>query len=90
MKQILISSICVLLALTCFAQIPEKIDRGVVALTVDENSVYVGWRLLLDDPENAGFNIYRQDIGIGEYEKVNAEPVKGSTNYLDTGTQPGH
>ena len=90
MKQILISSICAWFALTCFGQIPEKIDRGVVALTVDENSVYVGWRLLLDDPEDAGFNIYRQDIGIGDYEKVNTEPVIGSTNYLDTSTQPGH
>ena len=60
-----------------------------MALTVEENSIYVGWRLLLDDPEDAGFNIYRKDIGFGDYEKVNAEPVKGSTNYLDKGTTPG-
>ena len=78
MKRILFSTICVCIALTSFNQIPEKIDRGVVALTVEENSIYVGWRLLLDDPEDAGFNIYRKDIGFGDYEKVNAEPVNGS------------
>ena len=43
MKRILTSLICVCLTLASFTQVPEKIDRGVVALTVDRNSVYVGW-----------------------------------------------
>ena len=73
-----------------FAQINEKIDRGVVALTIKENSVYVGWRLLKEDPENVQFNIYRQDIGYGDYEKVNTQPVTQSTNYIDGKVLPGH
>jgi len=38
MKGVLISSIYAMFAISSFAQIPEKIDRGVVALTVNENS----------------------------------------------------
>lgn len=90
MKRILFLWACAWFTLTSFAQIPERIDRGVVALNVDLNSVYVGWRSLIDDPPDAGFNLYREDIGVGGYEKVNDEPVRGSTNYLDRGTRPGH
>mgnify|MGYP006281731247 CR=1 FL=1 len=72
------------------AQVREKIDRGVVALTVDARTVYVGWRLLEDDPEDVAFNVYRQDIGMGDFERVNETPVTESTNYLDTSVSPGH
>jgi len=72
------------------AQVNETIDRGVVALTVEEKVVYVGWRLLKDDPENVAFNVHRKDMGLGDFEKVNKTPVKHSTNFLDTTTQPGH
>lgn len=72
------------------AQVREKIDRGVVALAVSERSVYVGWRLLKDDPANVAFNVYRQDIGLGGFEKVNTKPITNSTNFLDKTTSPGH
>ncbi|MBN1339426.1 MAG: hypothetical protein JXA03_08885 [Bacteroidales bacterium] len=72
------------------AQINEKIDRGVVALNVDEGKVYVGWRLLKSDPENVAFNVYRKDKGFGDFEKVNISPVIASTNYLDTTSAAGH
>lgn len=68
----------------------EKIDRGVVALTVSEGSVYVGWRLLKTDPKEVKFNVYRQDIGLGDFIQINPQPVAGSTNYLDTTATPGH
>ena len=48
----LILFICVAFFSTLFSQVKEKIDRGVVALTIDEGKVYVGWRLLKDDPED--------------------------------------
>ena len=48
------------------AQVDETIDRGVVALTVKEKVVYVGWRLLKDDPEGMAFNVYRKDMGLGD------------------------
>ena len=72
------------------AQIREKIDRGVVALAVKEKTVYVGWRLLKSDPENVAFNVYRKDVGLGDFEKVNAEPIAQSTNFVDTSVAPGH
>ncbi|MBN1464783.1 hypothetical protein JXA02_03405, partial [candidate division KSB1 bacterium] len=72
------------------AQVVEKIDRGVVALTVKEGVVYVGWRMLKEDPENVQYNVYRQDIGLGDFARVNPRPVAGSTNYLDTTALPGH
>ncbi len=71
-------------------QVNEKIDRGVVALTVDEDKVYVGWRLLQSDPADVAFNVYRQDVGLGDFQKVNEKPITGSTNFLDTSASGGH
>jgi rhamnogalacturonan endolyase len=71
-------------------QVREKIDRGVIALTVKEGTVYVGWRLLASDPEDIAFNIYRKDIGLGDFEKVNDTPITESTNFLDESASPGH
>ena len=73
-----------------FSQVKENLDRGVVALTIDERTVYVGWRLLKADPEAVMFNVYRQDIGFGDYEKVNSEPIARSTNFIDSTVTPGH
>lgn len=72
------------------AQVNEKIDRGVVALAVNSDKVYVGWRSLKDDPENTAFNVYRKDIGISDFVKVNTKPVTRSTNFLDSTTTGGH
>ena len=82
--------IALMFPLSGMAQVNEKIDRGLVALCVSEHTVYVGWRLLIDDPENVAFNIYRKDVGIGDFEKVNVEPVTKSTNFLDETPTPGH
>lgn len=68
--------------------IGEKPDRGVVALNIDANSIYVGWRLLREDPEDISFNIYRMDIGKEDFRKINEEPVTKSTNYIDTRVEP--
>jgi len=85
----------VFLFLFCFiaignAQVKEKIDRGVVALTIEEGKVYVGWRLLKDDPADVAFNIYRQDMGLTDFERINSKPITASTNYIDTQATPGH
>ncbi len=72
------------------AQVNEKIDRGLVALTIDEGQVYVGWRFLKDDPADIAFNIYRQDMGLSDFEKINTEPISTSTNYIDAKATPGH
>ena len=87
---VLILTLIVLFPCSAMAQVNEKIDRGVVALTVEEKVVYVGWRLLKDDPKDVAFNVYRQDIGLGEFVKVNKSPITTSTNFVDTTTTPGH
>jgi rhamnogalacturonan endolyase len=62
----------------------EKIDRGVVALQINEKRAYVGWRLLKDDPENISFNVYRLRVGDSAFVKVNGNPVITSTNFVDS------
>lgn len=81
----------ILLSYGVFAQlaIGEKIDRGVVALSLSENEVYVGWRLLLSDASDASFNIYRRDVGFTDFEKVNTAPVIKTTDFLDTTVKVG-
>ena len=67
----------------------EFLDRGFVAFTRADTSVYMGWRLLEDDPEDVAFNLYRKMIGAvmeNDYVKVNSEPITGSTNYVDKGS----
>ncbi|QGY44915.1 hypothetical protein GM418_14930 [Maribellus comscasis] len=80
----------IFLPLLSISQVQENIDRGIVALCEGEKAVFVSWRLLKDDPENVAFNIYRQDIGLNDYVKVNDKPVSNSTNYLDDSAKPGH
>jgi rhamnogalacturonan endolyase len=67
----------------------EKIDRGVVALTISGNSAYIGWRMLKSDPPNIGFNIYRKEIGYTDYKKINNEPVTSTTDFIDNSAKQG-
>ncbi|MBO5800321.1 MAG: T9SS type A sorting domain-containing protein [Paludibacteraceae bacterium] len=55
----------------------EYLDRGVVAVKVN-NGVFLSWRYLGTDDPSVGFNIYRDGT------KVNDAPVTTKTNYLDT------
>ncbi len=71
------------------AQLTENLDRGVVALSVKENTTYVGWRLLKSDPENITFNVYRKDIIVNNIVKINSIPIAGSTNYVDSTCHSG-
>jgi len=57
---------------------PENIDRGVVAVSVQDVGIYVGWRLLASDPDTIMFNVYR---GL---TKINDEPLENSTNIIDS------
>ncbi|WP_179599757.1 OmpL47-type beta-barrel domain-containing protein [Neobacillus driksii] len=54
----------------------EELDRAPVAMKTDEG-VFVSWRMLGTDSESISFNIYRDG------EKINAEPIAASTNYVD-------
>lgn len=55
----------------------ESLDRGLVAVPVDEG-VLVRWRLLGTDPDRIGFHLYRDG------KKVNRAPIRDRTNYLDS------
>ena len=61
----------------------EKFDRGMVALRTDEKSVYLGWRLLAEDPASRVFNVYRSTAG-GAAVKLNDAPMSAGTNFVDS------
>ena len=55
----------------------EKLDRGVVAVK-GADGVLVSWRMLADDAAGTAFNVYRDG------KKLNARPIRGKSNWLDT------
>lgn len=67
----------------------EKIDRGIVALVINERNAYIGWRLLSSDPSDIGFNIYRKEVGLSDYVKINDMPVTATTDYIDNTVKAG-
>jgi rhamnogalacturonan endolyase len=66
----------------------ERLDRGLVALPRGGGKVYVGWRLLETDPADAAFNVYRSAAG-GAPQKLNAEPVRKTTDFVDESAPAG-
>ncbi|SFE62188.1 Cadherin-like beta sandwich domain-containing protein [Paenibacillus catalpae] len=54
----------------------EDLGRGLVAIGQDGH-VFLSWRLLGTEPDNLGFNVYRDRV------KINSAPVMNSTNYID-------
>jgi rhamnogalacturonan endolyase len=54
----------------------EKLDRGFVALPAGQDSTFLSWRLLAEDPETIAFNIYRDG------KQLNETPMQ-LTNFLD-------
>ena len=64
-------------------RIKENLDRGIIAMYNDSNNVYIGWRLLEDDPENITFNVYRVNSS-GTPKKLNTIPINSTTDFMDT------
>ena len=62
----------------------EQLGRGVVAVRPNSTQVYIGWRLLGDDPAEVGFNLYRSIGGAAATRLNGSTPITASTNYLDT------
>ena len=52
-------AISLVLALGGAARAAEKLDRGVIALANPDGQVYVGWRLLVSDPPDVSFEVWR-------------------------------
>ncbi len=59
----------------------EPMDRGVVAVETGDG-VYVGWRLLKDDPAMIAFDVFREKGG--QRLKLNAAPLAQTTDFVDT------
>jgi len=61
----------------------ERLGRGVVAVNQGNGEVFVGWRLLGNDPDAIAFNVYRA-AGSGKPVKLNDKPITEATSFLDT------
>ncbi|MBL7743097.1 MAG: rhamnogalacturonan lyase [Chitinophagaceae bacterium] len=71
--------------LPCIApaqRVMENLDRGLIAMNAGEGKVYIGWRLLVSDPDATGFDVYRMTGK--DTRKLNRQLVTGSTNFVDT------
>lgn len=66
----------------------ESLDRGVVAMPV-RGGVYIGWRLLAGDPKDVCFHVYRTDAGTDAPKRLTVEPVRRSTNFVDSSPGQG-
>ena len=55
----------------------EELDRGIVAVSTSDTSVFISWRLLATDPDSISFNVYRDDT------RINDTLVVNSTNFVD-------
>jgi rhamnogalacturonan endolyase len=56
----------------------EDLNRGLVSVRSGSGNL-VSWRLFGNEPASTGFNVYRGTT------KLNASPITGSTNFLDSG-----
>jgi len=68
-------------------RVREHLDRGVIASATSEG-VYVGWRLMEEDPEDAAFHVYRRTDG-GKALRLNADPVRRTTDFMDMNPPEG-
>ncbi|HEY4287380.1 MAG TPA: rhamnogalacturonan lyase [Puia sp.] len=60
----------------------ERLGRGVVAVHVKGRKVFVSWRLLKEDRDGVGFNVYRNAV------RINKKPLVRGTNFLDEEADP--
>jgi len=63
-------------------RVMERLGRGVVALPMPEQQVWLSWRLLATDAEDVAFNVYRSEAG-GAPRKLNNTPLAGPTHFTD-------
>jgi len=57
-----------------------RLDRGAVAIETPEGC-FVSWRLLPEDPQGTGFNVYRRSAGA--LARLNGYPLRRGTCFLD-------
>ena len=83
-----VAAILLLLSSAAWGQVAEKLDRGLVAVPRADGSHYVGWRLLESDPVDVAFHVYRRTGTADAAQRLTSEPVRESTNFVDTEASP--
>ena len=61
----------------------ESLGRGLVAVNQGNGRVFVSWRWLGTEPDEAAFNLYRESAGA--VTKLNSSPLSGATSFQDSG-----
>lgn len=69
-------------------RIVESLDRGLIARPMAGGKVYLGWRLLKDDPSSVAFHVYRQ-TGDAAPERLSASPLEETTDFVDAQAPQG-
>jgi rhamnogalacturonan endolyase len=69
----------------------ERLGRGMVALRRGDGDVFLGWRMLADDPDRTFFHVFRRLAGAGgdAWVPLTAVPIRHGTNYLDETAREG-
>lgn len=61
----------------------ESLGRGLVAVNQGNGRVFVSWRWLGTEPDEAAFNLYRESAGA--VTQLNSFPLSGATCFQDSG-----
>jgi rhamnogalacturonan endolyase len=61
----------------------ERQPRRLIAQPAGDGAVYLGWQLLAQDAPGVGFHVYRSTRRDVAGERLTAQPVSDSTNFLD-------
>lgn len=69
-------------------RVEESLARGVVAQPKSDGSIYVGWRLLKDDPKDVSFNVFRR-AGSKDSQRLTDKPLSQTTDFVDTSPVAG-
>ena len=75
-KEVVSVFLC-LLPVILTGQVLEKLDRGLVAIPVQESGNFVSWRLLNSDAQSISFNVYRN------HTLLTKQALAEQTSFLD-------
>lgn len=69
-------------------RIKEQLDRGLSAVpALQENAIYLSWRLLEDDPDDVSFYVYRS--ANGKTQRLTKKPLTGTCDFTDINPAKG-
>jgi rhamnogalacturonan endolyase len=67
----------------------QRQARRLVATPAGSGTVFLSWQLLPQDSRGIGFHIYRTKRRDAAGERITSQPVRDSTNFLDTNAPRG-